>query len=345
MFDRILNKTLIPALININFLFGLFNCKQDYLLYLDSTMNNTTLKFQYPQPPCTLLHPNVQETFGDKQVLTPIYATFIPLTIIVNLLCIIGIIKTKRKTLNSSEVLLLTLFVSDMTVGALQLPMQIFIYWKTNNLTCFENQLIQFLYIFPICMSGSLLCAIAIDRYINVMCNTYYKRIVTKKALPVVIAFVIINASIWATFEIFLVDVDKRKVAIAYFVFAISWTVVHLIVISFNVAILIKVKKQTQISTARQRMNLRLMKTIAMIVATYVVAYLPLTITLNILTYAFMNSTDINFLKNLLNIFYITLVPAQLNAGLNSIIYLARNSNIKKYYYNLVFHGRNMTTD
>ena len=345
MFDRILNKTLIPALINMNFLFGLFSCKPDYLLYLDSTMNNTTLKFQYTQPPCTLLHPNVQETFGDKQVLTPIYATLIPLNVIVNLLCIIGIIKTKPKSLNSSELLFLTLFVNDMTVGALQLPMQIFIYWKTNNLTCFEHQLNQFLNIFPICISGSLLCAIAIDRYINVACNTYYKRIVTKKLLPVVIAFVIVNASIWATFEVFLVDVDKRKVALAYFVLAISSTVVHVIVISFNVAILIKVKKQTQISTARQRMNLRLMKTIAMIVATYVVAYLPLTITLNILTYAAMNSTDINFLKNLLNIFYITLVPAQLNAGLNSIIYLARSSNIKKYYYNLVFHGRNVTTD
>ena len=43
------------------------------------------------------------------------------LIITINLLCINGIIKTKPQKLNSFQVLFLTLYVSDVTVGVLQL--------------------------------------------------------------------------------------------------------------------------------------------------------------------------------------------------------------------------------
>ena len=167
------------------------------------------------------------------------------LIITINLLCINGIIKTKPHKLNSCQVLFLTLFASDVTVGVLQLPLKIYLLWKTNVLTCFELQLRMFLTAFPILMSGSLLCMISIDRYINVVCNTYYKKLATKKSLPLTIISVIVISFIWATFEPVLLPagVDKRKVAKGYIVLAIFGIAELVIAITLNLALLTNVKR------------------------------------------------------------------------------------------------------
>ena len=77
-------------------------------------MNNTT---QFPQrfPECVLL-------FGTKDVnnltqtilLSAVYRSLIPLIIGANLLSILGLIKTKRSKFTSSQILFLTLFVSEL---------------------------------------------------------------------------------------------------------------------------------------------------------------------------------------------------------------------------------------
>ena len=303
-------------------------------------MNSTTLTFQYPKPPCILIT-RTTNTDGRKQALTVVYVTYIPLIITVNLLSIIGIIQTKLKKLNSSQVLFLTLFVSDLTTGALQLPLQMYVLWTTNDITCFELQLSMFSTAFPMLMSGSLLCVISIDRYINVVSNTYYRRFVTKKSLSVTIILVMVVSFIWATFEtLFLAGVDKGKVAKGYIALATYCAAELVIAVTLNVALLINVKSQVKNSTTRQTINLRLTKTIAMIVATLVAAYVPAIVTLFILAHAVINSTDINFLYNIINVFYWTLTLVQLNAVINSVIYLTRNSHIKKYYGDLFNCGK-----
>ena len=303
-------------------------------------MNNTTLTLQYSNPQCVLVSPPT-DTYVRNQAITAVYATLIPLIITANLLSINGIIKTKRKKLNSSQILFLILFASDMTIGALQLPVGIYIFRKKNRPTCFELQLNRFSITFPIIMSGSLLCVISIDRYINVVFNTYYKRIVTKKLLPVTIGLVIVTCFIWATFEaFFLTGVDRRKVGKGYIGLATYCEVLMVTDVTINVALLINVKKQTEISTTRQSIGKRLTKTITIIVATFVTTYLPALVIVNILAYAAMNSTDITFLQNMVIAFYWALIPTQLNAVLNSVIYLARNSDIKKYYSNIFNCGK-----
>ena len=94
-------------------------------------------------------------------------------------------------------------------------------------------------------MSGSLLCMISIDRYINVVCNTYYKKIAKKKSLPLTIISVIVISFIWATFEPVLLPagVDKRKVAKGYIVLAIFGIAELLISITLNLALLTNVKR------------------------------------------------------------------------------------------------------
>ena len=305
------------------------------MLCLDSAMNNTTVTFQYPKPYCIwIAYPKDSDV--RTQVLIALYATLTVLIITVNLLSINGIIKTKTDKFNSSQVLFLILFASDMTIGTLQLPLGIYVFRKAQRPTCFELQLHMFSFIFPTLISGSVLCVISIDRYINVVSNTYYKKIVTKNFLPVTIVLVTITSFTWSTVQaLLMVTVDKRKLRIGSIALATYWKVAMVINVTFNLALLRNVKKKAKHSTTRQSIGLRLTKTISIIVATFVAAFLPAVTILHIFAYAVMNSSDINFIHNIIKVSYWVFMSTQLNAVLNSVIYLSRNSRIKKYYCNL----------
>ena len=304
-------------------------------------MNNATLTLQCPKLATLSILPSIDKYVITNQVITAVYPTLILSIITINLLSINGIIKTKKKKLNSSQILFLILFLSDVTIGALQLPLGIYIFWNRKRATCFEIQLNQFLIIFTTLMSGSILCVISIDRYINVVSNTYYKRIVTKRLLPVTISLVIVTSSIWATIAApFLNGVDRREVGKRYIALATYCEALMVINIAININLLTNVKKQRKNSTVRRSISIRLTKTIAIILATFVAAYLPVLVIVNIIAYEAMNSTDIEFLQNMVIILYWVLIPTQLNAVLNSVIYLARNSDIKKYYHNLFNCGK-----
>ena len=151
----------------------------DFLLSrLDIAMNNTQLQCK-PQHDVVLFFredPNLQI------LLTVLYSCLIPLIICANLLLIIGIIKIKRIKFTLNQILFLILSLSDLIIGVVQLPFLIYLLWKTSDLTCFEARLRAFSTSFPIILSGTLLCAISVDRYIYVASNQYYKRIVTKKS-------------------------------------------------------------------------------------------------------------------------------------------------------------------
>ena len=336
MVDRILNSPLTLALLNIEFTWFIQSIRIILFALFSSVMNNATLTFQYTKPPC-ILTPRSTDRYVTNQVVIAVYATLIPLIITISLLSINGIIKTKRNRFNSSQILFLILFVSDMTFGALQLPVGIYIFWKKNRITCFELQLNLFSIEFPIIMSFSLLCVISINRYINVVSSTYYKRIVTEKFLPIATGLVIVTSFISATFEaLYMVGVDKKEVGKGYIALATYCEALMAINITINEALLTNAKKQTKKSTTRQSIGIRLTKAIAIIVSTFVIVYLPVLVIVNILGYAAMSSTDIKFFQNMAIVLYWTLIPTQLNAVLNSAIYLARNRDIKKILLQLI---------
>ena len=104
-----------------------------------------------------------------KNRLIEIYASLIPLIVSVNLLLIFGIIKTKRNKFTSSQILFLALFMSDLTFGVVQLPIQIYLLQNSSVPTCFEFQLNAFTIAFTIFMSGTILLVISADHYIKVI--------------------------------------------------------------------------------------------------------------------------------------------------------------------------------
>ena len=178
-----------------------------FLSRLDLAMNSTRLQCNHQKK--LLLY--FQENPNLKIPLTVLDSCLIPLIICANLLLVIGIIKIKRHKFISCQILFLILFLSDLIIGVVQLPFLIYLLWKTSDLTCFEAQLRAFSTSFPIIMSGTLLCVISVDRYINVVSNQYYKRTVTKKSLPVAIIFTILISLTWAIFEALNHDEADKK--------------------------------------------------------------------------------------------------------------------------------------
>ena len=110
----------------------------------------------------------------------------------------------------------------------------------------------------------------------------------------------------------------------------------------FNVALLRHVKERTKISPTKANLNVLkqraidsiLSKTIAIIVAVMIAAYLPIMIIL-IAAFLLINSTNPHFPNINSNDFMWASVPCQINAVLNSVIYFTKNSCMRCYYKNL----------
>ena len=167
-------------------------------------MNNTTLTILHRFPKCfSLLQMKSVDANNQLKLFSVVGTVFIPFIIIVNLLSIFGIIKTKRNKFTSSQILFSTLFVSDLTIGMVQLPLQIHSFLMSHDQTCFEILLETFFTTFTLHMSGALLGVISVDRYIYVVHNNYYKKIVTKWSLTMAIVGVILISITWATLNAF----------------------------------------------------------------------------------------------------------------------------------------------
>ena len=98
-----------------------------------------------------------------------------------------------------------------------------------------------------------------------------------------------------------------------------------------NVAFLRNVKQQPQNSCVPQAqvLNSDLTKIIIITVTTLVTTYLPLLITLFVAINA-VNFANKQLFKLMRNVFIWTLIPLQINAVLNSVIYLARNKCMRR---------------
>ena len=291
-------------------------------------MNNTTKIFVNRYGDCFSFFRSLPRNVENISV-TAVYACLIPSIIVANLFSIIGIIKTKKNKYTSSQILFLALFLSDMTIGAVQLPLEIYLVWKSGSPTCVEISSSQVLLIFTITMSGNILCVISIDRYIHVAQSRRYKRIVTNKILASTIILMILVSFTWA------VSTTLFYKNFVFFVFVACEVIIFMLGVWFNVGMLMNVRLITKNSTAQHTaLNASLTKTISLIVAMMLITYIPLLVHLSITQYATRNWTNFDATITVVKNVRWTMIPSQLSAVLNSVIYISRNSRMKRYYYN-----------
>ena len=297
-------------------------------------MNNATQQFTFRFRIC-FFSLEKEDANAKNVLLTLTHSILIPLIIGANLLLIFGIIKTKKKAIIPSQILFLTLFVSDLTIGVVQLPTQVYLAWKSKGSSCFGVQLGVFSYVFPVSMSFTILFVISMERYLNIVQNKYYKRIVTKQSLTITIIFSILLSITWATmFTLLSTGLERKNLSKRYIAFTVYIGILIPIGVVLNVALLRNVRLKAN-SPVQQALNSSLTKTIAIIVTTLLITYLPSVITLFAAIYVINNSADKHLFKTIRDVLIWLLILPQINALLNSVIYLARNSRIRHYYYKL----------
>ena len=293
-------------------------------------MNNTTKKIVNNHGDCFSFFRSLPKDVENISV-TAVYACLIPSIIVANLFSIIGIIKTKKNKYTSSQILFLILFLSDMTIGAVQLPLEIYLIWKSDSPTCLEINLSQILLILTITMSGNILCVIPIDRYIHVAHSRNHQQIVTNKILAISITIMVLISFTWA------VSTTLFYKNAVFFVFVACEVMIFILGVWFNVGILINVRSRTKNSTAQHTtLNSNLTRTISLIVAIMLISYVPLLVHLSITQYATRNWTNFDSTIKVVKNVRWTMIPSQLSAVLNSVIYVSRNSRMKRYYCNLL---------
>ena len=178
-----------------------------------------------------------------------------------------------------------------------------------------------------------MLCVVSVERYIYVVHNGFYRRAVTKKLLAIVIVCLILISFIWATTDARLrAKLDIVKLAKTYIALSAYAAAMLAIGIVFNVALLRNVKQKTQKSSVQHTLDSSLTKTIGLIIGVMVAAYLPVIIAGNIAAYAYISSADKFYIKKRGSALLWALMPSQFNAVLNSVIYLTRNSRMRRYY-------------
>ena len=166
--------------------------------------------------------------------------------------------------------------------------------------------------------------------------NKFYKRIVTNKSLTVAITLVVLTSLTWAILDALFRAADStKKLAITYIALSSYAGTVLGITGILNVVLLRNVIQKTRNSFIHQKLDSSLTKTITLILVLMVVTYFPAITTMNVAAYAFISSSDKLFILQKGNDLLWALIPIQINAVLNSIIYFTRNSSMRNYYYKL----------
>lgn len=265
--------------------------------------------------------------------LTVVYALIIPFTIISNILLITGVIKTKKNTLTPTQKLFILLSVCDLTVGVIQLPLQIYFLRISGDISCTQTALRAFWSVFPICLSGTNIFLISVDRYILMVHNRWYKTYFTTKVLIACIVTEIIICTLWAVWYLLLsLQTNTKKFSVLFICLAVYEAFVLCTAVFLNIALLNNVQAATRASSVKHKKDLKLSHTIMLIAVTLLLSYTPSVCSLLVTAFFYLYSTNQSSLRSIAIMLIWTLVPPAINAGLNASIYILRNQRIKKLF-------------
>ena len=210
-----------------------------------------------------------------------------PFTVLLNLLIIVAVWR-RRALQKNSNILLVSMAVADLLVGAVSMPLttalDILLLRKNLSLTICKiagaNQIVLYS-----AVSSSLyhLTFIAWDRYVAMKRWRSYKTIVTKTRLKIctVIAWLFAVTTAWCIPILWVAEVDQRVMA-ALSIFSAGKTVLSVAIIGyFYISLYFSVRKRNdnKISNVSARVNARMDRTIAKatgtVTAALLVSYVP----------------------------------------------------------------------
>ena len=210
-----------------------------------------------------------------------------PFTVLLNLLIIVAV-KKRRALQKNSSILLASMAVSDLLVGAVSIPLttalDILLLHKKLSLTICKiagaNQIVLYS-----AVTSSLyhLTFIAWERYVAIKKWRSYKTVISKTRLKicVVVAWVLAAISAFLVPILWVAEVDHKVIA-ALSIFSATKTVLCVAVIGFfyvSIYLCIRKRKENEINQVSGRANTRLENAVAKatgtVTAALLVSYVP----------------------------------------------------------------------
>lgn len=301
---------------------------------MNGTIVDLHLKnLQFYLPECFIVFQPYVISENERLIFTIIYSVLIPLIIGANILSISGIIKMKRNKFTTSQILFIILCISDLSFGIIQLQYQIYLLRRYEKITCYQTIIQAFWVVFPIYISGTTLLLISIERYMNVVNKKYYKKIISNTTLAMAIILEVLIATFWSLYFAFVRKKQNLRKLANFLISSSSNEGIFLAVaLLLNIALVRNVRSKLRNTTASQKTDSKLTTAIRIIAAAVIISYLPSIICFNVAAYTYLYSKNsISYQKVTVAIIW-SLVPAQVNAVMNALIYISRNREMKKHF-------------
>lgn len=304
-----------------------------------TTVSNNTRRFAIPECFLTFTQDILKNNNGN--MLTVFYSFNMLFVFVMNTALIIGLVQTKNKTMTRSNKLFIFLSVSDLSVGLVLMPLLLYHLQISPDISCLEVAVRAFWVTFPVILSGTHILLISVDRYLMIAMNNWYKKRFTDKVVLLLIVIEVLIAFSWGFGYAFITQgMDLKKTGTYFICLGIFEAIILTLAMKINLMVRATVyattAKTTTLQLNQKNYSRRLSTTILFITISLVICYMPSVIALIATGVFFFYSTNPTHIRNIIIALIWSLLPASLNSGLNSTIYVLRNTRIRKYYKSLI---------
>ena len=265
------------------------------------------------------------------------------LLIITNFILLNGIRKSKRRNKYRLKTKLVLLLSSvDLSVGLINIPLEIVLLKKIHHINCQITAVIAFWIVFPVLCSTSIVILISLERYIAVFnekkCfGIYFKGV---HLIPIIIFNFLVSSGIGVWFAFLNNFFPKSLNQYSFFFYFIgTYTITYLtVILLINMSLLIGIKKRMRNSDIQVERHVvvekRMTKTIMLTSISLIVLYLPAAAghyyLANII---YIEDIHTKKFSNGITFVYWTHVLCKLSSVLNAAIYITRNRSVHQVYF------------
>ena len=167
----------------------------------------------------------------------------------------------------------------------------------------------------------------------NVVNKKYYKKIISNTTLAMAIILEVLIATFWSLYFAFVRKKQNLRKLANFLISSSSNEGIFLAVaLLLNIALVRNVRSKLRNTTVSQKTDSKLTTTIRIIATAVIISYLPSIICFNVAAYTYLYSKNsISYQKVTMAIIW-SLVPTQVNAVMNALIYISRNREMKKHF-------------
>ena len=293
-------------------------------------MNNSTTQIQHDG--CILMITVADHT--NDTILTIIYSFISLFTVISNATLMVGLSKINQQLTRCDRMFIL-LSSCDIMVGLIQMPYQIYLIHQIGIVTCIQVGIKTMLSISLSMTSGLITFMITNDRFLLITRNEFHKRFLNSKSTVFIVIVMVMIALGWSATGVYVSIVGEQFTKVVYFLtYGCFCGILLLEAIVINILLckhISKVSKCPVIQNCRSNAGCTrsVSKTILIISVVLVIAY-------SAISCSFVFGSSRSLIKTTApeshHQFLIWIIlPVNLNAGLNSVIFMWRKKKFRCY--------------